>query len=121
MRAKSGVARHARKKKIMKIVKGFRGAPGNRLRLAIQTSIRALRYSTVGRKVKKRDMRSMWITRINGALVGKGINYNSFMNALKRANIVLNRKMLSELAIQDPKAFDAIVEESKKVLAASKN
>jgi large subunit ribosomal protein L20 len=81
--------------------------------------LRALRYGYIGRRLKKRNMRSLWIVRINGALTGKGINYNRFINGLKRANVALNRKVIADLALNDSAAFDQLVELAKKQFATA--
>lgn len=100
-------------KKILKLAKGYRGAKSKLYRVANQAVMKSLSYSYVGRKQKKRDFRSMWITRISAACKMNGINYSRFMNGLKKANIEINRKMLSEIAINDPAAFTNLVETAK--------
>ena len=106
-----GGPKHARKRKrILKKAKGFRAGPGTLYRSAIEFVMRAGRYSYRDRRQKKRHFRSLWVTRLNAALRERGVNYSRFIPALTLAGIELNRKMLSELAISDPAAFDAIVE-----------
>lgn len=100
-------------KKILKLAKGYRGAKSKLYRVANQAVMKSLSYSYVGRKQKKRDFRSMWITRISAACKMNDINYSRFMNGLKKANIEINRKMLSEIAISDPAAFTNLVETAK--------
>src|SRR3954463_2443748 len=106
-----GGPKHARKrKKLLKKAKGFRAGPGTLYRAAIEFVMRAGRYSYRDRRQKKRHFRSLWVTRLNAALRQRGVSYNRFIPALTAAGIELNRKMLSELAISDPAAFDAVVE-----------
>ena len=106
-------ARHKSKKRILKAVKGHRGSAGHLLRLAKDAAIRSEVNARVGRKLKKRDFRSLWITRLSAACRQRGVRYSEFINGCKKAGISLNRKMLSEIAIADPAAFDAIVEATK--------
>ncbi|MBI4656990.1 MAG: 50S ribosomal protein L20 [Elusimicrobia bacterium] len=119
MRIKYSVARHKRKKRIFKLTKGYYGNKKNRLRMATQQLKKSLVHSYVGRKDKKGDFRSLWITRINAAAREEGVAYGRFMNGLKKAKVNLNRKMLSEIAVNDPGSFKALVELSKKALTAS--
>ena len=112
-RIKGAVKTRARRKKVLKLAKGYRGAKSKLYRVANQAVMKSLSYSYVGRKQKKRDFRSMWITRISAACKLNGINYSRFMNGLKKANIEINRKMLSEIAINDPAAFTNLVETAK--------
>ena len=106
-----GGPKHARKRKrVLKKAKGFRAGPGTLYRAAIEFVMRAGRYSYRDRRQKKRHFRSLWITRLSAALRERGVSYNRFIPALTLAGIELNRKMLSELAISDAAAFDAIVE-----------
>lgn len=112
-RARKGAARHQAKKRFLKAVKGHRGAPRRRLRLAKTALIRAQVNARIGRKQKKRQYRGMWIIRLSAACRQRGITYSHFINGCKKANIQLNRKMLSEIAIADPAGFDAIVEKAK--------
>ncbi|HEG42540.1 MAG TPA: 50S ribosomal protein L20 [Phycisphaerales bacterium] len=115
-RVRKGAARRRAHKRTLKAVKGHRGAPGRCYRLAIQGQTRANVNARIGRKLKKRDFRGLWIIRISAACVQRGIRYSQFINGLKKANIELNRKMLSEIAIADPAAFDTIVEQAKAAL-----
>lgn len=116
MRVKYSVPRHKRKKKILKRAKGFYGDKSRRLRMATQQVDRALRTAYTGRKDRKGEFRTLWIARINGALNSESINYSKFINGLKKAEISLNRKMLSEMAIKDPKSFKQLVDIAKKAL-----
>jgi len=107
----TGGPTHARKRKrVLRRAKGFVSGPGAMYRVAIEFTRKAGAYATRDRKQKKRHFRTLWITRLNAALKERGINYNRFIPALLAAGIELNRKSLSELAIADPKAFDAVVE-----------
>jgi large subunit ribosomal protein L20 len=107
----TGGPTHSRKRKrVLKRAKGFRAGPGTLYRQALEFTLRAGKYAYRDRRQKKRHFRQLWVTRLNAALRERGINYNRFIPALAGAGIELNRKMLSELAISDPAAFDAIVE-----------
>ncbi|TET06587.1 50S ribosomal protein L20 [Candidatus Dependentiae bacterium] len=112
-RIKRGVITKKRHKRILKKTKGFWGQRKNVFRRAKETMLRAMAYAFKGRKLKKRDMRALFITRINAACSADGISYNRFIAGLKNANIGLNRKMLSQLAIYDTKAFSRLVEMAK--------
>lgn len=106
-----GGPKHARKRKrVLKKASGFRASPGTLYRSAIEFVMRADRYAYRDRRQKKRHFRTLWIIRLNAALKQRGVSYNRFIPALVEAGIELNRKMLSELAIADPAAFDAVVE-----------
>ncbi len=109
-RVRKGAARHQAKKRVLKAVKGHSNAAGRLYRLAKEAGVRAAVNARVGRKLRKRDFRGLWITRLSAACRQRGVRYSEFINGCKKANIALNRKMLSEIAIDDPKAFDAIVE-----------
>jgi large subunit ribosomal protein L20 len=110
----TGGPTHARKRKrVLKRAKGFRAGPGTLYRQALEFTLRAGKYAYRDRRQKKRHFRQLWVTRLSAALRERGINYNRFIPALQTAGIELNRKMLSELAISDPAAFDAIVELAK--------
>lgn len=112
-RVKGGARAHQRHKKIIKLAKGYRGSRHSLFKRANEAVIRAREHSFAGRKQKKRDFRRLWIARISGALTDKGINYSRFINGLGKANVELDRKILSELAISDPKAFDEVVKLAK--------
>ena len=112
-RIKGAMAARKRHKKILKLAKGFRGAQSKQYRVAKQSVMRALAYSYVGRKNRKRDFRKLWIARINAETRKNGLSYSRFMNGLKKAGIVMNRKMLSEIAINDKEAFAKLVETAK--------
>ena len=118
-RVRKGSARRQPKKRILKAVKGHRGAPGHLYRLAKEAATRAGVYARVGRKLRKRDFRGLWVIRLSAACRQRGIRYSQFINGLKKANITLNRKMLSEIAIADPAGFDVIVEAAKAAISGS--
>jgi large subunit ribosomal protein L20 len=109
MRVRKGAARAKARKRLKRRAKGYYGGRHKLRRSMKDASYRTGKHAYHGRKRKKRDMRAMWVTRINAALTGKEINYSRLINGLKRANIQLNRKMLSELAIGDPAAFEKVV------------
>jgi large subunit ribosomal protein L20 len=114
MARSTGGPTHSRKRKrILRKASGMRGMPGHNYRPALEFTRKADVYAYEHRKQKKRSFRALWITRLNAALKQRGLNYNRFIPALIEAGITLNRKMLSELAISDPAAFDAIVEQVK--------
>lgn len=106
---KKGAARKRKHKKILKAARGFYGAASRRYRMAKEKTFRAGVMATRDRKTRKREFRRLWITRISAACSQRGIRYSVFMDALNKADIFVNRKMLSEIAIADPAAFDAIV------------
>lgn len=108
-RVKRGVMTKKRHRRLFKETKGFWGQRKNVFRRAKETLLRARAFATKGRKLKKRDMRALFISRIKAASEQHGISYNSFMDSLSKANIELNRKMLSQIAIYDPSTFEAIV------------
>lgn len=109
-RVRKGAARHKVKKRVLKAAKGHRGAAGRLYRLAKEAGVRAAVNARIDRKRKKRDFRGLWITRLSAACRQRGIRYSQFMNDCKKANVSLNRKVLSEIAIDDPKGFDVIVD-----------
>lgn len=112
-RAKNSVVSRKRHKKILKLAKGYRGSKGNLFRVANQQVMRSLSYAYRDRKVRKRDFRKLWITRINAAARMNGINYSTLMNGLKKAGVEVNRKMLADLAVNDTVAFNKLVEVAK--------
>jgi len=117
-RVKRAVNARKHHKKILKLAKGYYGGKSRLFRTANETVLRALRYSYVGRRLKKRDFRKLWIARINAATRMNGLSYSKFINGIKTAGIDMNRKMLSEIAINDPKGFTELVEVAKKQLNA---
>jgi large subunit ribosomal protein L20 len=115
-RVKKGTTKKARHKKILKLAKGYRGRAKNCFRVAIEKVEKALRYAYRDRRVRKRDFRALWIQRINAAVREHGLIYSKFISGLKAANIDLDRKILSDLAIKEPETFGKIVEKAKKAL-----
>ena len=113
-RVKSAMTTRARHKKVLKQAKGYYGAKHYRFRNANQAVLKSLSYAYVGRKDKKSDFRKLWIARINAAARMNGTTYSKLVAGLKKANVVVNRKMLAELAVSDPKAFTEIVKVAEK-------
>jgi len=112
-RVRKGAARRRASKRILKGVKGHRGPAGHVYRLAKEARVRAEVNARIGRRRRKRDFRGLWIVRLSAACRQRGVRYSQFISGLKKADIKLNRKMLSEIAIADPKGFDAIVEAAR--------
>ena len=112
-RVKGALMTRKRRKKVLKLAKGYYGAKSKHFKMAKQAVMKSGNYAYIGRKHRKRDFRRLWITRVSAACRANGVNYSSFMNGLKKANIELNRKMLSEIAISDPAAFTSLVEQAK--------
>ena len=115
-RIKGAMMTRKRRNKTLKLAKGYWGSKSKHFKLAKQAVMKSGNYAYVGRKQKKREFRQLWITRISAACKMNGINYSQFMNGCKKAGITLNRKMLSELAINDAAAFTALVEKAKVAL-----
>ena len=115
-RVKRAVNAQKKKRKIMKLAKGYFGAKSKQYRAASEQVRRSLRYAYIGRKMKKRDFRSLWIARINAAARINGLSYSKMINGLKVAGVDINRKMLAELAISDANAFAALAEKAKEAL-----
>ena len=113
-RVKGAMMTRKRRNKVLKLAKGYYGSKSKLFKTANQAVMKSLSYAYTGRRLKKRDFRSLWITRISAACKLNGMNYSTFMHGLKVAGIEINRKMLSELAISDPAAFTKLVEISKK-------
>jgi len=118
MRTVKGAARNKAKRRLFRKAKGYRGGRRNLLRTVKETLIRSEAFAFRDRRRRKRDFRRLWITRINAAVRERGLRYSEFIHGLDKANIDLDRKMLSEVAIHDPQGFDKIVEEVKQALAA---
>ncbi len=118
MRTTKGAARTKAKRRLFNKAKGYRGGRGNLLRTVKETLIRAEAFAFRDRRARKREFRRLWIVRINAACRERGLRYSEFISGLKQANIELDRKMLSEIAIHDAAAFDKIVEHAKQALAA---
>ena len=115
-RVKGAMMTRKRRKKTLKLAKGYFGAKSRLFRTAKEAVMKSGQYAYVGRKQRKRDFRRLWITRISAAAKINGMNYSTFMNGLKKANITLNRKMLAELAVSDAAAFAELVEKAKAAL-----
>ena len=115
-RVKGAMMTRKRRNKTLKLAKGYFGAKSKHFKMAKQAVMKSGQYAYIGRKAKKRDFRKLWITRISAAAKLNGMNYSTLMNGLKKADINLNRKMLSEIAINDPAGFTAIVEKAKAAL-----
>ncbi len=112
-RIKGGLNARKKHNRVLKLAKGYRGARSKQYRIAKQSVMRALASSFAGRKQRKRDFRSLWITRINAAARLNGMSYSTFMNGLKKAGVDINRKMLSEMAVNDAEGFKTLVELAK--------
>ncbi|TXJ22278.1 MAG: 50S ribosomal protein L20 [Afipia sp.] len=117
-RVKRGVTAHAKHKKVYDAAKGFRGRRKNTIRAAKAAVDKAGQYAFIGRKLKKRNFRALWIQRINAAVRPFGMTYSRFINGLAKSGVVVDRKVLSDLAIHEPAAFQAIAEKAKAALAA---
>ena len=115
-RIKGAMMTRKRRKKTLKLAKGYYGAKSKHFKMAKQAVMKSGNYAYVGRKLKKRTFRQLWIARISAAAKMNGMNYSTFMNGCKKAGITLNRKMLSEIAINDAAGFAAIVEKAKAAL-----
>ena len=115
-RVKGAMMTRKRRNKMLKLASGYWGSKSKHFKMAKQAVYKSGNYAFVGRKLKKRDFRRLWITRISAACKMNGMNYSTFMNGLKKADIALNRKMLSEIAIADPAAFTALTEKAKAAL-----
>ena len=115
-RIKPALTTRKRRKKILKLAKGYWGNKHRHFKMAKQQVMKSGNYAFAGRKMKKRDFRALWITRISAACKQNGINYSKFINGLKKSGINLNRKMLAELAVNDKEGFAALVEKAKAAL-----
>ena len=120
-RIKMSVNAKKRRRKVFKLAKGYFGAKSKQYRAATEQVARSLRYAYIGRRLRKRDFRKLWIQRINAAVRAEGITYNRFIQGLHLAGIELDRRALAELAVSDPEAFKAIVEQAKAALPADVN
>ena len=112
-RVKGALMSRKRRKKVLKLAKGYWGSRSKHFRVANQAVMKSLSYAYIGRKLRKRDFRSLWITRISAACKLNGLNYSTFMHGLKLAGVEINRKMLSEIAISDPGAFARLTQIAK--------
>ena len=115
-RVKGAMMTRKRRKKTLKLAKGYWGAKSKHFKMAKQAVMKSGNYAFIGRKARKRDFRRLWITRISAACRMNGVSYSVFLNGLKKANIALNRKMLAEIAVADEAAFTALVEKAKAAL-----
>lgn len=115
-RVKGAMMTRKRRNKTLKLAKGYWGSKSKHFKMAKQAVMKSGNYAYIGRKQKKREFRQLWIARISAAAKSNGMNYSTLMNGLKKAGITLNRKMLSEIAINDPAGFTAIVEKAKAAL-----
>ena len=115
-RVKSNVASHRRRKKILKLAKGYRGGRSKLFCTARETVDRAMRYSYIHRKQKKRDFRALWIQRINAGVRAFGLSYSRFIDGLKKEGIQINRKVLADMALNDPQGFESLVNTARKRL-----
>ena len=115
-RIKGALATRKRRKKILKLAKGYWGSKSKHFKMAKQAVMKSGNYAYIGRKAKKRDFSRLWITRISAACRANGVSYSVFMNGLKKAGVTLNRKMLAEIAVADASAFATLVEKAKAAL-----
>ena len=113
-RIKRAVTAHKKRRKVLKLAKGYFGAKSKQYRTASEQVRRSLRYAYTGRKLRKRDFRSLWITRISAACKLNGMNYSSFMHGLKKQGVEVNRKMLADLAVNDAEGFAQLAQIAKK-------
>jgi large subunit ribosomal protein L20 len=115
-RIKGAMMTRKRRKKVLKLAKGYFGAKSKLFKTAKEAVMKSGQYAYIGRRQRKRDFRRLWIARINAAAKLNGMNYSTFMNGLKKAGVTLNRKMLAELAVSDAAAFTALTEQAKAAL-----
>jgi len=116
MRVRTGVAKHRRLKRILKEVKGYRGARGRRIKIAKEALLRAGQNAYRDRRLRKREFRSLWVTRLNAAARERGVTYSQLMFGLRKAGVEINRKELARAAYEDAAAFDRFVETAKQAL-----
>ncbi len=115
-RVKRGVTNHARHKKVLKLAKGYRGRASTAVRIAQNRAEKGLQYAYRDRRARKRNFRALWIQRINAGVREHGLTYSQFINGIKRAGIEIDRKVLSDLAVREPAAFKAIVDQAQAAL-----
>ncbi|NLG92060.1 MAG: 50S ribosomal protein L20 [Clostridiales bacterium] len=115
-RVKGAIMTRKRRKKVLKLAKGYWGSKSKHFKMAKQAVMKSGNYAFIGRKARKRDFRRLWITRISAACRANDVSYSVFMNGLKKAGITLNRKMLAEIAVADEAAFKSLVEKAKAAL-----
>lgn len=118
-RATGTVHRHAKRKKVLKLAKGYRGRNSTSYRIALERVEKGLQYAYRDRRVKKRNFRSLWIQRINAGARQHGLTYSQFMNGVKQAGVELDRKILADLAVKEPEAFKALVDQAQDALKTS--
>ncbi|MBI3512973.1 MAG: 50S ribosomal protein L20 [Proteobacteria bacterium] len=118
-RVKRGVTAHARHKKVLKLAAGYRGRNATNYRIALEKVEKGLRYAYRDRRNKKRTWRALWIQRINAGVREHGLTYSQFVNGMKRAGIILDRKILSDLATREPEAFKTLCEQAQAALATA--
>jgi len=118
MRVRKGAARHRKHKRILKAAKGYRGGRGKERVIAKQQLLKSMYYSYRDRKARKREFRALWIVRINAACRERGLTYGALMAGLRKKGIAINRKMLAELAVRDPKGFNAVVKTAQEAASA---
>ncbi len=116
-RIKGAVATRKRRKKTLKLAKGYFGAKSKLFKTAKEAVMKSGQYAYIGRRLKKRDFRRLWITRISAGAKMNGMNYSTFMNGLKKSGVVINRKMLADMAVNDPKGFASLVKTAQKAIA----
>ncbi|MEY8317139.1 50S ribosomal protein L20 [Pseudoflavonifractor sp. 60] len=116
-RVKGAMMTRKRRNKILKMAKGYWGSKSKHFKMANQAVMKSGVYAYTGRKLKKRDFRQLWITRISAGCKMNGMNYSTFMNGLKKSGIIINRKMLAEMAVNDKAAFTQLTDTAKKALA----
>ncbi|MBQ0111198.1 MAG: 50S ribosomal protein L20 [Oscillospiraceae bacterium] len=116
-RIKGAMATRKRRKKTLKLAKGYFGAKSKLFKTAKEAVMKSGQYAYIGRRLKKRDFRRLWITRISAAAKINGMNYSTFMNGLKKSGVQINRKMLADMAVNDPKSFEGLAKTAKKALA----
>jgi len=115
-RIKGAVTTRKRRKKVLKLAKGYFGAKSKLFKTAKEAVMKSYNYAYIGRRLKKRDFRRLWITRISAAAKMNGMNYSTFMNGLKKAGVTINRKMLADMAVNDAKGFASLVKTANKAL-----
>ena len=115
-RIKGAVTTRKRRKKVLKLAKGYFGAKSKLFKTAKEAVMKSYNYAYIGRRLKKRDFRRLWITRISAAAKMNGMNYSTFMNGLKKAGVTINRKMLADMAVNDAKGFASLVKTAAKAL-----
>ena len=116
-RVKRAVARNAKRKKVLKLARGYQGRSKNNIRLALERVEKGLQYAYRDRRQRKRNFRRLWIQRINAGVRAHGLNYSQFMNGLDKAGVEVDRKILADLAVRDPETFKSLVDQAQAALA----